>query len=414
MKLSRRTFLSGSAATAASGVVVGRCLAGEAPAVRIDADYPGGNIRVLRIDGDTAIVAPDLRDTQRGQWWFYWNFRLRAPAGRPIRIVFQQQNPLGVRGPAVSEDRGATWRHLGPTSVRADRAADGQQQWSFEARVPERAEEIRYAFCVPYVQSHLQTFLDAHPNNPALRVETLCRSRRDRAVELVRAGNLTDRARGVVLLTSRHHACEALATYAMEGFLAAVLADDDAGRSWRSNWEVRAIPFVDKDGVEAGDQGKNRTPHDHNRDYNERPIYTEVTEIMRRGQAMRDNVRAALDLHCPHIRGEWNDRVYIVGARDERVWEGQQAFARTLERVRRGTIPFHARDCLAFGRAWNTAANFAQGRHFASWAGETFAAARLAGTMEIPYADALGSEVTANSARALGRDLASALLEVLG
>ena len=74
-----------------------------------------------------------------------------------------------------------------------------------------------------------------------------------------------------------------------------------------------AIPFMDRDGVEDGDQGKNRTPHDHNRDYNERPLYPEVSALMKLGESLKPRVLVATDLHCPHIRGEWNDRVYLVG-----------------------------------------------------------------------------------------------------
>ena len=46
-----------------------------------------------------------------------------------------------------------------------------------------------------------------------------------------------------------------------------MLADNEDGYWFRRNVEVLAIPFMDKDGVEEGDQGKNRKPRDHNRDY---------------------------------------------------------------------------------------------------------------------------------------------------
>ena len=46
MNLSRRSFLGASAAGVAASFADTGCLAGEAPPVRIDADFPGGNIRV--------------------------------------------------------------------------------------------------------------------------------------------------------------------------------------------------------------------------------------------------------------------------------------------------------------------------------------------------------------------------------
>ena len=38
------------------------------------------------------------------------------------------------------------------------------------------------------------------------------------------------------------------------------------------------VPFTDYDGAQAGDQGKNRAPHDHNRDYVEF-LYPETKAI---------------------------------------------------------------------------------------------------------------------------------------
>jgi hypothetical protein len=411
MNTDRRRFFHLTAATAVLG------LSRAAPAaegeVRIDADFPGGNIKVEKIDGETAYVAQDLRDTQKGQWWFYWAFRLRAPAGKSVRIVFSDRSPIGVRGPAVSEDGGETWKWLGAKAVRSTKT-NGKAEWSFDAAVPAGKEEVRYAFCPNYLQSHLEAFRKEFKDNPALRVEELCRSRKDRSVELIRAGCLDEKkARGAVVLTSRHHACEAMATYAMEGLLRAVLADDALGKLWQSNWQVLAVPFMDKDGVESGDQGKNRTPHDHNRDYNAKPLYPEVAALMKLGSGMADRVVAAMDLHCPTISGEWNDRVYLVGAPEKPAWENQQAFAKALEKVQKGSIKFRARDCLEYGTAWNTKANFTQGQSNSGWARETFSKARLVTTIEIAYADALGQEVNAESARALGRDMAAALAEVL-
>ena len=374
---------------------------------------PGGNIIVQRIDGRTVWVAPDQRDIQQGRWWFYWSFRLRAPAEMPVTVVFSRQNPLGVRGPASSLDGGSTWQWLGADKVRSFQH-EGQPAWSFEARVPQAADEVLYAFCPHYRETHLRDWLARQPPDASLRIEELCRSRQGRSVELLRAGCLDpERSRGAVLLASRNHSCEAMATYALEGFLSAVLADDPLGRQWRENWEVIAVPFMDKDGVENGDSGKNRAPHDHNRDYNEQPLYPEVAALMERGAAIQDRVVAVIDLHCPWIRGEWNDRAYFVGPEHKGFADKLQRFAAILARTQTGPIRFREQDCLAFGTAWNTASNWSQGRSCAAWARETFPQAELVASLELAYADALGVEVNAGSARAFGRDLARALAEML-
>ncbi len=199
----------------------------------------------------------------------------------------------------------------------------------------------------------------------------------------------------------------------LEGFLSAVLADDELGARWREHWEVVAVPFMDRDGVADGDQGKLRTPHDHNRDYNAQPLYPEVAALQLWGQTLGGRVVAALDLHCPHIRGEWNDRAYFVGPPDEGLWQKECRFAAVLEQTQQGPLRFRAKDCLPFGTAWNTNANTRQGKSFGNWAREAFPDARLVASLELAYADALGDEVNADTARAFGRDLARALAKYL-
>lgn len=77
----------------------------------IDAQFPGGNIIVDRIEGDQAFIRPDLRDTDGN--WFYWCFRVRGAQNRTVRFEFTEQSPIAARGPAVSVDDGLTWRWLG-------------------------------------------------------------------------------------------------------------------------------------------------------------------------------------------------------------------------------------------------------------------------------------------------------------
>ena len=80
----------------------------EAP-VFIDAEFPGGNIIVDRVEGDIVHVRPDLRDTEG--WWFYWNFRVSGVAEkRTLTFDFGERSPIGVHGPAVTIDTAMRWR----------------------------------------------------------------------------------------------------------------------------------------------------------------------------------------------------------------------------------------------------------------------------------------------------------------
>lgn len=371
-------------------------------APQVDAAFSGGNIVVEKIAGDDIFLHPDLRDTAGD--WFYWSFRVRGAQSRKLTVHFTKSNPIGVRGPAVSTDGGQSWQWLGTQAVQGTNFS-----YSFGAQ----DADVRFCVAFPYTEKNLAAFLAGHANNPHLKAETLCRTAQGRDAELLRAGRLDGRAEHRVALTCRHHCCEMMASFVMEGILAAVLDDSAEGRWLREHVEFFVVPFVDKDGVEAGDQGKNRKPHDHNRDYSGESLYATVRAIRTQLPQWSDGkLRLALDLHCPTLRGGGNEQIQLIGGPDATIWHEMERFARVLETTQAGPLVFKSRNNLPFGQSWNTPANYSGGTSFARWAA-TLPGVRAAATIEIPYANAGGVAVTDQSARALGHDLARALQKYL-
>jgi len=369
----------------------------------VDANFPGGNIIVGRIEADTVYIKQDLRDTEG--WWFYWNFRVRGAAGRTLRFEFTDKNPIGARGPALSTDAGRTWSWLGAEAVK-----DASFSYTFASE----PNKVRFCFAIPYQYADLKAFLKRHADDPHLSVRRLCNTRNGRGVERLHAGRLDGAARHRVLLTARHHACESMASYVLEGLLDTVLADDSLGQWFRRNAEVMAVPFMDKDGVEDGDQGKNRRPHDHNRDYIGKSIYPSVAALRTFVPNWSNGkLRVTLDLHCPYISGPNNEAIYMVGSADEDMWARQREFGAMLRTDgRTGSLPYDNADNLPFGQAWNTSGNYRGGKSCSRWAAG-LEGVTLATTIEIPYANVRGRAVTADTARAFGRHLAEALCRYL-
>lgn len=366
-----------------------------APDPVIDAEFPGGNIVFEKIEGDTVFLQQDERDTPR--FWFYWSFRVQGAAGRTLRFQFTKGAVLGERGPAVSVDGGNEWRWLESDSANRD--------WFAYQFGPDDAD-VRFCFAIPYLERNLQAFLEAHRGNPHFAAETLVKTAKGRGVELLRAGRLDGNAQRRVLLTARHHACESIADYVLEGAIEGFLADDDDGRWLRQNVELITVPFMDKDGVEAGDQGKMRKPHDHWLDYAGESRYESVRALRKRFEREpRQRVDVALDLHCPYLRDQ---RIYFATSPQPRVAAETARLSELLEQNQRGTLRHAAQDNMPFGKGWNTAETYARQRSFALWADE-LPGIRVSGTLEVPYATVGGTAVTAASARAFGQDLARAL-----
>ena len=378
------------------------CLAVAAKAeIRVDAQLPAGNIVCERVEGDQVYVHQERRGST--QWWFYWALRVRGAEGRTLTFHFTDGEPVGTRGPAVSEDRGLSWRWLTKDFTKN----------TFTYVFAPAETEGWFAFGMVYTQRDWERFIARFAGSPFVEKGQLAVTRKGRAVDTLRFGCVKSEPRCRVLLTARHHACEMMASDVLEGIVEAVLAGDEKAKWLRENVEFLMIPFVDKDGVEDGDQGKNRAPRDHNRDYDGASVYVETAAI--REQVPKwagDKLAVALDFHCPCIRGEYNEWVYQVGCADTNLWAQQQAFGKLLEKIAPNPLAYREANDLPFGKAWNAPSNFSQGVSFARWAGG-LPGVRLAGTFEIPYATANGTEVNVASARQFGANLATALWQYL-
>lgn len=372
-------------------------------AVQIDADFPGGNIVVERIQGHEVYLHQDLRDTEG--WWFYWCFRVRGAAGQELLFHFTNKNVFAAHGPAASLDGGRSWHWLGAGVIQGD---------SFRFAVPEHADEVRFCLAMPYLEENLRQFLRRHEGNPHLRLAEHCVTRKGRTTERLHLGSIAEEPQYRVLLTCRHHACEMMVNWVLEGLMDMVLGPGDDGHWFCRQVEMVAIPFMDKDGVEDGDQGKNRKPHDHNRDYLGESIYPSVAALKAFApQWSQGKLRMTLDLHCPYIRGGGNDHIFLVGQPNAAIQAQIDRFSGLLAAAASGPLPYDPKYNIPFGTSWNTAA---EPRKSSRWAASIPGVA-LASTLEFPYATAGGKEVNIATARRFGQDLARAIrrfLETLG
>ncbi|MEO8494226.1 MAG: M14 family zinc carboxypeptidase [Planctomycetota bacterium] len=275
--------------------------------VTIHTDFPGGNVVVSRNDGSAVHVAPDPRGDSP---WFYWYFEAKAAKPGRVNFVFPEQvagfknGAIGFQGPAISMDLGKTWKWMGTESVAGS---------SFYFDFAKTDEPVRFAVTIPYLQQELDAILDKNAGNSHLKTSILTKSRHGRNVELLQIGEPGPDVKPV-LVTGRHHATETIASYVLDGFLQEAMSDSPAGEEFRKKYVLYAVPFVDKDGVEEGDQGKNRKPHDHNRDYGEASIYPEIQAIKELDKAHR--FQLTLDFHCPTLVMQDHQVMYFVGAKE--------------------------------------------------------------------------------------------------
>jgi hypothetical protein len=277
--------------------------AGAFGGISIRCDYPGGNVKVDGIEEDRGIVRvqPDLRDTKGN--WFHWDFTVRwsrgdRPAERTLHFQFPKNrfDYLSSLGPAISRDGGKTWRWLN---------ADGRRHEpnnAFDYTFAADETETRFAMSIPYLQKDWDAASARWRGKDGVTFGVLCKSQSGRRdTELLRIA-CRGKAKWLFVFSARHHACEATANPVMEGIVDEILSGSSEGNWIRDNTDCAFVPFMDKDGVEDGDQGKNRRPHDHNRDYIA-GIYTSVRALKELLVRESHGKRIVFfDLHSPHVR----------------------------------------------------------------------------------------------------------------
>jgi hypothetical protein len=385
----------------------------------IDTHFSGGNIIVegsnfpsttyyaIRNGRNVISLRPDLRDTEGN--WFYWYFRVRGAAGQTLRFQFPGRH-VGPFGPAYSNDGGASWEWLYGYPEENDR--------SFSYHFDLNENEVRFSVGMPYLQSDFDEFISQHKENPYLTLDTLTTSAKSRRIEKLLIRSPEQAPKYKVLLTARHHAVEMMASYVLEGIIASLLSEDDRDLGWlRENVEFFIVPFMDKDGVEDGDQGKNRRPRDHVLDYEGESIYSSTAALREQIPSWSERkLKIVLDLHCPYLRntnGGWNELIYFVGPPDKTVEKEMLEFATILSANLRGELIFQSDNFLPFGQDWNVAEDYIdKGLPVHHWT-STIEGILLSSILEIPYSMHEGQQVTPQNLRLFGKDLAIAMAKYL-
>jgi len=403
------------------GIVV----TGVAAEFKIDADFPGANAVVTKIDGNTV----QLRSRQNG---YYWSFRIRGAEGRTLNFeIVDTYDPMSDRGPAVSNDGGITWRWL-----NHDTGYSPKFQYVFG---PEE-KEVLISSVINYTERDLKRFLEKYKDNPHLKIDTLCQSEKGRNVELLRIpGKRTGKeADFKVALTTRHHACETSPAFILEGIMEVVLSESDDGKWLRNHCDFFIVPFVDKDSVELGDHGWTGMPHlpyNCNRDYIAR-LRPEVRAITEQIPAWQNGKPLFfLDMHntvladTPTVYGQpfhivpgrennLNRSAYFCNTynRTEENWKMLRKWGQILEAKRKGPIPYKESFNLPFGESWNSIQfNFAacvgeEAKEMPShaWA-MGLSNVAFAGLLELHHTTNSGVETNAESLRLFGHDMARAI-----
>lgn len=263
-------------------------------------DFTNGNIIVKSIDSDKVVLSFDMRG---GEAWCHWAFEVSGANGKTLEFIFENEDwsstyachtrcdkcmavcgrdACGYFGPAVSHDL-INWKWL-----YSDAKENASERLRFTYSFSHDEDKVYFAHCMLYNPERFN-------NLDFMKHGILCTDIDGSPVPYSELGD----GENIILFTARHHSAEAPANYIMEG---ALMEMKDI---LPNNYKIIAIPFIDMAGVVAGDQGKGRLPHDHNRDYISDSIYPSVIAVKKLFDSGK--VRYSFDLHSPCHLGNGSD-----------------------------------------------------------------------------------------------------------
>lgn len=302
------------------GLVVGQPLiSGSALAadLSVRTDFEGGSARVEAVDQAGRVIRfMPGGDPERG-WPCWWSLRVDGLtegerltldlAGSDLPVLSLGKNtgkPLAASWAmpgraAVSTNDGRNWRQTEPgrrvgARMQYEVVGDGGPLWvawgpSF---TPRDTDELIHR---------------AEKTGPFARAFDLARTRGGRPVRGLHISEAEEnaapspRALPAIWIQARQHAWESGSSWVAHGLVDWLVSDDPEAQTLRRRAEVFVVPIMDVDNVATGNGGKEAAPHDHNRDWDQAPVYPEVAAAQKRLQELAKSERLALflDLHNP-------------------------------------------------------------------------------------------------------------------
>lgn len=278
-------------------------------------------------NGWTVTFAAEPRTSPQPLWF---NIEVEGIDGETMHFVWE--NPDTTLGPSSELDQirpvlrcdDGEWSRC--DAVEVARLPDGRARLHFSADAPRGT--VQAAFCYPYAPPNLEQTL--RETGDAWERSVIGVTGQGRPLWRLRSkrGSEEDNRPGLYLL-ARQHAGETPGSWVLDGILRFLAEDPDGFAEQLDCW---AAPFVDLDGVIAGDYGKDALPQDFNRSWEALPMRPEVHAIMAdfRRFAPCASPRLALDLHAP---GHATPGIYVQLPREQRPREHRvlaESFAQTL------------------------------------------------------------------------------------
>ncbi len=307
--------------------------------LRVLTDFEGASARVLGIDQESRTVRFIPGGDPAHGWNCWWSLRVAGvPDGETVILeLLRSSQPTRNNGVLTATPLSADWA----MPLRAAYSTDGTNWQQTEPgertdgacryRLTGTGDALWIAWGPSFTPQNTQALLEnATAVLPFAEAFELAKTRSGRPVMGLRIREPAAGQLPVVWVQARQHAWESGASWVAQGFVEWLISDDEAARWMRSRSEIIIIPIMDVDNVVTGNGGKEADPRDHNRDWDDQPVYPEVaaTQQWVRRFAEEGRMHVFLDLHNPAPRDL--QPFFFLGPEDLLTDEGRDSRQRFL------------------------------------------------------------------------------------
>src|SRR4051794_35499028 len=199
--------------------------------MRLHADFEGGNLGAWETLGPGAVrVSADPGASPRPLWFYFQAEAVDAP-----ELAVELANAADCLGPRhgwnnarpVYQLPGEPWRRSAPGRYQeAEPSTGAPRPGTFHFSVPAPGGAVAVAYCFPYTLADLDAFRRRLGSQRRLCWEVAGQSAAGRPVRIGSVVAAQPPAAASLWVVARQHAGESPASFALEGMVEALLADD--------------------------------------------------------------------------------------------------------------------------------------------------------------------------------------------
>lgn len=278
--------------------------------ISVSTDFEGGSARVLGIDQSTRTIRfMPGGDPARG-WNCWWSLKVHGvPAGEPLTLeLLGSDLPTRNNGQVTDRPLSSSWAMPQQAAVSYDGAT-----WEQTAKGTNRPPIMRYevtgtgkplwlAWGPSFTPQDTAALITAATRTlPSAKPFLLATTRGGRPVRGLHLQESKLPNPQVIWVEARQHAWESGASWVCRGFTEWVVSDDPDAVWLRAHAEIFIVPIMDVDNVATGNGGKEADPRDHNRDWDDAPVYPEVAAVQQKVREFTaaGRMHSFIDLHNP-------------------------------------------------------------------------------------------------------------------